>query len=91
MQLGAIAVNLVAGEKPADVYSGIATRYAVWTTLCFALHLVYGRTRCPIGTCGSQYAVPYWPIYSVQSYVHPVSHCLRTPNYHGCVQSLKFL
>jgi hypothetical protein len=26
MQLGAIAVNLVSGEKPADVYSGIATR-----------------------------------------------------------------
>lgn len=25
-QLGADAVNLVAGEKPADVYSGIATR-----------------------------------------------------------------
>jgi len=25
--LGAIAVNLVAGEKPADVYTGIATRY----------------------------------------------------------------
>lgn len=25
-QLGAAAVNLVAGEKPADVYSGIADR-----------------------------------------------------------------
>lgn len=25
-QLGAAAVNLVAGEKPADVYSGIANR-----------------------------------------------------------------
>lgn len=25
-QLGAAAVNLVAGEKPADVYSGIAAR-----------------------------------------------------------------
>lgn len=26
VQLGAAAVNLVVGEKPADVYSGIATR-----------------------------------------------------------------
>jgi DNA-directed RNA polymerase len=26
IQLGAAAVNLVAGEKPADVYSGIAAR-----------------------------------------------------------------
>lgn len=26
LQLGAAAVNLVAGEKPADVYSGIAAR-----------------------------------------------------------------
>lgn len=26
-QLGAVAVNLVAGDKPADVYSGIASRY----------------------------------------------------------------
>lgn len=26
LQLGAAAVNLVAGEKPADVYSGIAGR-----------------------------------------------------------------
>jgi len=26
IQLGAVAVNLVAGEKPADVYSGIAAR-----------------------------------------------------------------
>ncbi|KAG8056393.1 hypothetical protein GUJ93_ZPchr0002g26150 [Zizania palustris] len=35
-KLGAIAVNLVAAEKPADVYSGIATRY-VWFALYFAL------------------------------------------------------
>lgn len=28
-QLGAAAVNLVVGEKPADVYSGIAARYAM--------------------------------------------------------------
>ena len=27
LQLGAAAVNLVAGEKPADVYSGIAARW----------------------------------------------------------------
>lgn len=26
IQMGAAAVNLVAGEKPADVYSGIAAR-----------------------------------------------------------------
>jgi DNA-directed RNA polymerase len=26
IQLGAASVNLVAGEKPADVYSGIAAR-----------------------------------------------------------------
>ena len=26
LQLGAAAVNLVAGDKPADVYSGIAAR-----------------------------------------------------------------
>lgn len=29
-QLGAAAVNLVAGEKPADVYSGIAARYLIF-------------------------------------------------------------
>lgn len=29
IQLGAIAVNLVAGDKPADVYSEIAARYGV--------------------------------------------------------------
>ena len=30
VQLGAVAVNLVAGDKPADVYSGIAERLAVF-------------------------------------------------------------
>lgn len=35
-QPGAAAVNLVAGEKPADVYSRIAARYEIW------LHSVRG-------------------------------------------------
>lgn len=33
-QLGATAVNLVAGEKPADVYSGIAARYDLQFCVC---------------------------------------------------------
>jgi len=31
--LGAAAVNLVAGEKPADVYSGIAARQGAFTAV----------------------------------------------------------
>lgn len=27
LQIGAESVNLIAGDKPADVYSGIAARY----------------------------------------------------------------
>lgn len=40
IQLGATSVNLVAGEKPADVYSGIAARYVVKDAkACFQLLL----------------------------------------------------
>ena len=32
VQIGAESVNLIAGDKPADVYSGIAARY------CYVLY-----------------------------------------------------
>lgn len=34
LQLGAAAVNLVAGDKPADVYSGIASRLLHFLPAC---------------------------------------------------------
>lgn len=40
-QLGATAVNLVAGEKPADVYSGIASRWGSLTCSCFGYRYLY--------------------------------------------------
>lgn len=39
-QIGAESVNLVAGDKPADVYSGIAARYFGVNVLHFSVFLV---------------------------------------------------
>lgn len=40
-QLEAAAVNLVAGEKPADVYSEIAVRYTIFEKKTEKSYLVY--------------------------------------------------
>jgi len=51
--LGASAVNLVCGDQPADVYSGIAARYLSW---CIHVHesiiYTYIHTYCEqVDTC----------------------------------------
>lgn len=42
IQLGAAAVNLVAGEKPADVYSGIAARWVFVYIVTYRPNTTFG-------------------------------------------------
>ncbi len=71
LQHGAESVNLIAGDKPADVYSGIAAR---WVSVCSLMHSILGRiyTVCVLHI--SSKCVVYWLVYGPFQFLSEVQN-----------------